>query len=58
MNKKTKKYISNFLKIGVTLMGLIIVLRQVQLETVIRTLAQVQVGWVLVSFLLVNAPRK
>ena len=55
MNKKTKKYISNFLKIGVTLMGLVVVLRQVQLETVIRTLAQVQVGWVLVSFLLVNA---
>jgi uncharacterized membrane protein YbhN (UPF0104 family) len=54
MNKKTKKYISNFLKIGITIVGLVIVLREVELETVIRTLSQAQFGWVLVSFLLVN----
>ena len=55
MNKKTKKYISNALKISITVVGLIIVLRQVELETVLYTLSQVQIGWVLVSFLLVNA---
>jgi hypothetical protein len=55
MNKTTKKYLGNFLKIGVTLVGLIIVLREVKPETVIRTLSQVQIGWVVVSFLLVNA---
>ena len=55
MNKKTKKYLGNFLKIGITLVGLVIVLRQVELEMVIRTLAGVKFGWVLVSFLLVNA---
>lgn len=54
MNKKTKKYISNSLKIGITVVGLIIVVRQVELETVLYTLSQVQIGWVLVSFLLVN----
>lgn len=55
MNKKTKKYLSNFLKIGITVIGLIIVLREVSPQVVIRTLSQVQIGWVLVSFLLVNA---
>ncbi len=55
MNKKTKKYLSNILKIGITLIGLIIVLREVELETVILTLTQAQLGWVMVSFLLVNA---
>ncbi len=55
MNKKTKKYIANALKIGITVVGLIIVVRQVELETVLYTLSHVQIGWVLVSFLLVNA---
>jgi glycosyltransferase 2 family protein len=55
MNKKTKRYIGNALKIGITVIGLIIVLREVQPQVVIRTLSQVQLGWVLVSFLLVNA---
>ncbi len=55
MNKKTKKYLGNFLKIGITLVGLVIVLRQVELEMVLRTLSEAQFGWVLVSFLLVNA---
>lgn len=54
MNKTTKKYLGNSLKIGITIVGLIIVLREVKPETVMRTLSQVQMGWVLVSFLLVN----
>lgn len=55
MSKKTKRYLSNFLKIGITLIGLVIVLREVDPETVIRTLTQADWGWVLISFLLVNA---
>lgn len=55
MNKKTKKYVTNFLKISITLVGLYIVLRQVEPALIIRTLSDVQFGWVLVSFLLVNA---
>ncbi|MCZ7668414.1 MAG: flippase-like domain-containing protein [Chloroflexi bacterium] len=40
---------------GVTLIGLAIVLRQVKPALILHTLAQVQLGWLFVSFMLVNA---
>jgi uncharacterized membrane protein YbhN (UPF0104 family) len=55
MSKKTRKRLINLLKIGVTIAGLIIVLREVKPELIVRTLSQAQFGWVLVTFLLINA---
>ncbi|MFO7679942.1 MAG: lysylphosphatidylglycerol synthase transmembrane domain-containing protein [Chloroflexota bacterium] len=55
MSNKTRKHLINLLKIGVTLGGLALVLREVKPALILNTLAQAQFGWVLVSFLLINA---
>ncbi|MBE2225042.1 MAG: flippase-like domain-containing protein [Anaerolineae bacterium] len=54
MNKKTKKYAANLLKIGITVVGLYLVLREVQPAVIIHTLSEAKLGWVFVGFLLVN----
>jgi glycosyltransferase 2 family protein len=50
-----RKHFVNILKISVTLGGLFLVLRQVEVTAVLAVLQQANLWWVLVSFLLVNA---
>lgn len=49
-----RKQITNLLKIGVTLLGLYLVLREVEPAAILDALAQANGWWLLVSFLLVN----
>mgnify|MGYP001274496060 CR=1 FL=1 len=50
-----RKHAANLLKISITLLGLFLVLRQVDLNAILDILRQVNLGWVFVSFMLVNA---
>jgi len=50
-----RKHATNLLKIGITILGLFLVLREVDLDKIILTLRQANLWWVLVSFLLLNA---
>ncbi|MBK8987642.1 MAG: flippase-like domain-containing protein [Chloroflexi bacterium] len=50
-----RKQAVNLLKIGVTVLGLYLVLREVDLASILDVLRGVKLGWLLVSFLLVNA---
>lgn len=49
-----RKRLSNLLKISVTVLGLVIVLQQVDFNEIWNTLAHARIGWVLAGFALVN----
>ncbi len=50
-----RKYATNLLKIGVTILGLYLVLREVDLAAIVETLRRANLWWVLATFLLMNA---
>ncbi len=50
-----RKQAVNLLKVGVTILGLYLVLREVDLASILAVLRGVNVWWVFVSFMLVNA---
>jgi uncharacterized membrane protein YbhN (UPF0104 family) len=50
-----RKQAVNLLKIGVTILGLYLVLREVDLASILAVLRGVNVWWVFVTFMLVNA---
>ncbi len=50
-----RKHLSTFLKIGVTLLGLGIVLSRFDIKTIASAIQQADFTWILVGFLLVNA---